>query len=234
MKLAKRAPRGAAVMLVSLAAALAVAACGSSSNSATSTNASSTTSSKSASSARTAFEACLKQHGVTIPKRGSNGFPGGAAGGAAGGTPPTGTTGNFTPPNGGSGYGTPPGGGAPGGGFAAAGNSKFAKAMKACRSKLGKSAGGFGAAGGSRRGTPPSGSAGRAHFSDATLKSFVVCVRKNGYAAMPEANANGQFPKSVEKNAEFQKAAKSCYSILFHRPSGTTTTSSTTSTTSTT
>ncbi len=227
MKPAKHAPRGAAVILVSLAAGLGVAACGSGSNTASSKNASSTSSSKSASTGRAAFEACLKQHGVTLPSRGAGGggFPGGSR---------TGTTGSFTPPTGGgSGGGTPPTGGAPGagggGGFFSGGNSKFSKAIKACGSKLGKSGfrGGFGH-GRFKGGTPPTGANRATHFSDATLKSFVACVRKNGYAAMPEANTDGKFPKSVETNSKFEQAARKCYSILFHPASGTSTTSSST------
>ncbi len=234
MKLAKRAPMGAAVMLVSLAAGLGVAACGSSSNTASSKNASSTSSSKSASTGRAAFEACLKQHGVTLPSgRAGGGFAGGTRTGTTGNfTPPTGTTGHFTPRTGTSGNFTPPNGGAPGAGgarFFGAGNSKSAKAFKACASKLGKSgfAGGFGR-GRYRGGTPPTGATGTTHFSDATLKSFVACVRRNGYAAMPEANSDGKFPKSVETNSKFEQASRKCYGILFHPTSGTSTTSTST------
>ena len=106
-----------------------------------------------------------------------------------------------------------------GGGFAG-GNSKFAKAFKACGSKLGSAASNYargrfpgggrlpggGGFGGPRRG--------QFHFSTAALKSFVTCIRKNGFATMPEPNASGKFPRSVEKNAKFQTANAKCESIL--------------------
>ena len=219
MKFAKRVPRGAAVMLVSLAAGLGVAACGSGSNATSGKNASSTSTTKS--SGRTAFEACLKQHGVSLPKGAAGGLPGGG-----GGAPPSGSNGNFTPPTGGA-NGAPPSGGLPGGGgqgFAGGGNSKFSKAIRACGSKLGKSGFGGGFAGGN---APSGGPGAKTHFSQATLKSFVACVRRNGYAGMPEANSDGKFPKSVETDSKFQRAARKCYSILFHAPAGTSTTSTT-------
>jgi hypothetical protein len=213
MKLTNRAPRGAVVTLVALIAALGVAACGSSSNN-SSKNASVTTTTKSGSgksTSQTALTTCLKQHGVTLPKR----RPGAGFGGGTGTNtaPPTGTTAHGGPGSGGI-FG---GGGAPGGGFAS-GNSKFAKAFEACRSKLGSGAGsfggGFGRSGfrGGARGGPV-----HAQFSTAALKSFAACVRKNGYKAMPEPNTSGKgavLPSSVEKNAKFQAASRKCVSIL--------------------
>ncbi|MDE3131189.1 MAG: hypothetical protein KGL16_08535, partial [Acidobacteriota bacterium] len=86
--------------------------------------------------------------------------------------------------------------------------------------------GGLGGGAGGFRGRP---GAGPTHFSSATLKSFVACVRRDGYPGMPEANAKGRFPRSVETNRKFETASRKCLSILFHRP---TTTGSTTSTTS--
>jgi hypothetical protein len=215
MKIATRAPRGVAVMLVSLAAGVGVAACGSSSNTTSSKNASSTSTTKS--TGRAAFEACLKDHGVSLPKRRSGGF--------GGGRPQTGTNGAFTRPAGGAAF--PAGGG----GFTGANrDSKLAKAFKACSSKLGKSGFGGGAGfGRGFRGGGPAGGSGpaRTHFTAATLKSFVACVRQNGYAAMPEANANGKFPKRVESSSKFQAAARKCFHILFQQASGTSTTTST-------
>jgi hypothetical protein len=57
----------------------------------------------------------------------------------------------------------------------------------------------------------------RPHFTTAALKSYVACIRKNGYAAMPEPKASSTgsfFPASVEKNAKFQAANKKCESVL--------------------
>jgi hypothetical protein len=210
MKLRKRAPRGAVAMLVALTAALGVAACGSSTNNGTTKTTSkngSATTTKSGSgkgTSQTAFATCLKQHGVTLPKRPAGGFRGGVGG-------RTGT--NAAPPSGtsttGRRFGPGGGGGFAGGGFAG-GNSKFAKALKACGSKLGSQAGRFGGqgfpGGAPRRGQP--------QFTTAKLKAFVTCVRKNGYAAMPEPNTSGKFPSSVQKNAKFQAASQKCVSIL--------------------
>lgn len=227
MKLRNRAPRGTVAMLVALTAALGVAACGSNSNNTssktTSKNASATTtkSGSGKSTSRAAFTTCLKQHGVTLPTRPPGGGFGAGTGTTA--TPPTGTT--ATPPTGTTSHRRLPGGGffggrgAAGGGFAA-GNSKFAKAFKACGSKLGSGAGYFGrgrfpGGGGFARGGGPR--AGQVHFAAVALKEFVACVRKNGYAAMPEPNKSGKFPRSVEKNAKFQAASVKCVRVL--RPS---------------
>jgi hypothetical protein len=247
MKLRGRSPRVTLAVLAALLAALLVSACGGSSGSggssksASSRNAAATTTnsstSKTASAARTAFTTCLKQHGVTA----ASGFGGGFGGRrnrtgtgtipkiTANGTNTTqsgsGAPGGGFPGGGGAGgaaNGAPNGGGFPGGGGGAGfagGNSKFAKAFQACRSKLGNA--GFGA--GRFQGRPGAGTA-RPHFSTTALKSYVSCIRKNGYAAMPEpkAGASGSFfPASVEKNAKFQAANKKCESILlkaFRRP----------------
>jgi hypothetical protein len=235
MRNAKRLSSAALVTLVALAAAVGVSACGSSANAsskkvaATSTTKPSSTKpgSTTGTAARSAFTACLKQHGVTLPSRPAGGFrPGGTT---TNGAPPTGTTpngGGYRGHNGGGGGffggGGRPGAGAAGGaGRFAGGSSKFAKAFKACGSKLGSNAGGrFGGGGGFRGagGAAGAGGAGGApQFSKATLTSFVSCVRKNGYAAMPDANTSGTgqpFPSSIEKNAQFQAASKKCASIL--------------------
>jgi hypothetical protein len=251
MRLTKGASRPAIAMLVALVAALSIAACGGSSGSnssnsnksASSKNASATTTTSGGSS-RTAFTACLKQHGVTLPKGGGR-FRGGFGGRTStNGAPPTGVQaggyggGGYPGAGGGGFFGG--GAGANGGGFAG-GNSKFAKAFQACRSKLPAGAGGFG--GGRFRG------AGGRHFaprfSATTLKSYVSCIRKNGYPSMPEPNTSAKatsvFPSSVTKNAKFQAANKKCESILraaFRPPTGagqpTTPSTSTASTTSST
>jgi hypothetical protein len=202
--------RSLALLTAILAVAAFVAACGSSSSTSTGTKTASTNS-------RAAFTSCLKSHGVTVPtgagrfnhkfKHGANGggFPGGGAGGSGA-------------PSGGAPAGGGFGGGGFGGGGAGFGNSKFAKAIKDCESKLPASDrgkfghGGFG-------GKHPSGKF-KPHFNTAALDKFVACIRKNGYAAMPEPKKNssgGVFPKSVESNPDFKKAAPKCESILFHR-----------------
>jgi len=123
--------------------------------------------------------------------------PGGFHGGG------TGTT-----PNGGGFFGGGGGAGGAGGSFR---NSKFATAFKDCGADFGFRGGAGGHFG--------------AHFSTATLDSFVACVKKNGYT-LPAPNTSGKgpiFPASIEKNAKFQAAAKSCESILrsaFRRPGG--------------
>lgn len=223
MRITRRGPRLVLVVLAALLAALLVSACGGSSNSggsskSASNNASATTTTsttaKTGSAARTAFTACLKQHGVTLPGGGRGGFGGFRHGTTTNGTPPTATT-----PGGGAPGGGRPGGGRffGGGGGSGAGNSKFAKAFQACRLKLG----GSGFRGGSGAGPGGAGAPGarnfRPRFTTAALKSYVACIRKNGYAAMPEpkASSNGSFfPASVERNAKFQAANRKCESIL--------------------
>ena len=228
MKRFKRVSGGAMVALIAVVAAIAIAACGGSSNASTTTKTTSTTAAKPSttaakgSAAETAFRTCLSQHGVKLP---TGGFRGRTR---------TGTTGGGTPPAGG-GY---PGGGGGGGGFAgggggfagggAGGSSKAATAFKDCASKLPKGS----VAGGGHFTPGAGGTFKRPTVSKATLTSFVACVRKNGYPSMPEpttsgTTTNGFFPKSVESNKDFQKAAVKCESILtkgFKRPTGTGTT----------
>ncbi len=115
--------RAPAVLAAVLACAL-LAACGSSNSSSTTSSTAaggtSTTASRSgagSTASRTAFRACLKAHGVTLPTRrpGSGGPPAGGAPGFFGG--------------GGGGSGTSTG---PAGGGLAARNPKMAAAIKAC------------------------------------------------------------------------------------------------------
>jgi hypothetical protein len=214
-----RTPRGPLVIMLALFAALAIAACGGSSNSSgssasSSKNASKTTatgtSTTSAAASRTALASCLKSQGVTIGQRGAGGFGGFRHGTTTTGTPPAGAGGG-TPPAGAGGGGGFPGGG---GGFAG-GNSKFAKAFATCQKKLGIK--GFGGAAGRFHGGGAGGSGFTPRISTATLKSYVACIRKNGYAAMPEPKALGKgqfFPKNVETNAKFKAANKKCESVL--------------------
>jgi len=251
MRSTGRTQRGALLIIAAVLASVAIAACGGSSNSsksASSKNAASTTTTKSGSAARSAFVTCLKQHGMTVPtgRRGGFGFRGNGT--STTGAPPTGTGprggyggyggggygggGYGGGGYGGGGYG---GGGFPGGGFAG-GNSKFAKAFEACRSKL--PAGSFG---GGRFRPGVNGGHFTPHFSATALKSYVSCIRKNGYPSMPEPDtskgAKSVFPKSVENNAEFQAANEKCQSILRQAFRGTiapgqSTVTTTTSTTS--
>lgn len=251
-----------ALPLVALVAALALAACGGSSSGSSSgstgksasasagtttgsgggsTGGSTTTTSSGSGSSKFAaqrakLQQCLKKHGVTLPNRPAGGYGSGHYGGGApgGGTPGTGTTHTFTRPPGGFRGG---GAGGPGGGGFAGGNSKFAKAFKACGANFGS--GGFAGRGGFRGGAG-GGSGQTPHISSTVLKQFVSCIRKNGYPQMPEASTSkntngGLFPKSIESNPKFQKASKSCESVLqsaFRRPPGGTGTTSTGTSTS--
>lgn len=229
----RRRSRLALALIAALLAALVVSACGSSNSGGSSKSASnktaSTTSTSSTSAAgnttsRTAFASCLKQHGVTLPKGFGRFNRGAGAPGTGTGTTPSGT--GSPPsgaPNGAAGGGFPGGGG---GGFAGgfgAGNSKFAKAFQACRSKLGSSGFGPGRFG---RGGPGGRGGFGLRFSATTLKSYVACIRKNGYAAMPNPNTTGKgsvFPAKVETNAKFKTANVKCETILrraFRPPAG--------------
>jgi hypothetical protein len=227
MRSTGRTRRGALLPVAAVLASVAIAACGGSSNSGkttTSKNAAATSTSKSSAS-RTAFTTCLKQHGVTLPKgRGGFGRFRGGTGTTPSGTSTSGVT--ITTPSGASSGGAPPnGGGFPGGGPGAGGgggagpfgggfaggNSKFAKAMQACRSKL--PAGSFGQ-GRFGRGTGTHRFA--LHFSTAALKSYVACIRKNGDPSMPEPSSSSKtpFPASAESNPKFQAANAKCERIL--------------------
>jgi hypothetical protein len=219
MKPIKRVPRPAALTALTLALALSVTACGSSSGGSASAAKSSTakTGGSAAKVSLAAYTSCLKSHGVSTKARAGfgGGFGGGGTsttGGPPSGTPPTGTTTTGGFPGGGSG-----GPGVPGGG-----SSKYAKAAKACASKLPTGArsaigaGGFGgAAGGST-------AAGRAAFSTKELDAYVSCIRKNGYGAMPAPSTTGGavFPKSVASNAKFEAANAKCQSLLVPAKTG--------------
>ena len=115
--------------------------------------------------------------------------------------------------------GGPPSGGPPGGGFFGGGggaargqfnNPKFRAAIQAC--------GGF--RGGGFRGGPR-----RFQLSHTAINNFVACVRKNGYAQMPDPNFSGGgrgiFPTSIRNNQQFQAAARKCENLLRPaRPAG--------------
>jgi hypothetical protein len=206
---------GAVTAVLVLVAGFTIAACGSSSSSssagASSAGAGTTTTSTGTSttagrggfaSLTTTQRSCLKAKGVTLPTGGAHGF------GGAGGT------GTFTRPAGGFGGGAPAGGtsttGAPGGrpggfGGAPGASTKFAAAFKACGVSFGGGFhGGFGAGG--RTGA----------VSSTAIKAFVACVDQHGYT-VKNVNTSGQgavLPASLQKNAKFLAAAKSCTSLL--------------------
>ncbi len=195
--------------LVTLVASGALAACGSASSSSTtsSTTASASSSGSSSGSAsgtagsgpnsarRAQLVSCLKAHGVTLPARPAGSPPPGGASGGSG----TGTTGTGTTPRRGFFFG---------GGGARNISPKMQAAFKACGANFGfrGGAGGF-----------------RGRISHAAITSFVTCVKQHGYS-LPSPNFSGKgpiFPQSVESNAKFQAAAKSCSHLLIPaRPGG--------------
>lgn len=127
MNIINRARRGAPLVLAVIAASGLIAACGSASSTSSSTStavasASSTgaSTSGSATARRTALEACLKSHGVTLPARPPGGF-----------RSASGTTGTST---------TSGAGGAGAGGFFR--NPKMQAALKACGANFGGFGGG--------------------------------------------------------------------------------------------
>ena len=200
-----------AVALVTVIASGALAACGSSSSTTSSTTASASASGSTsgaaagggANSARRAqLVSCLKAHGVTLPSRPAGAPPGGGSGGSSGTGTGTGTTttrrrGFFF------------GGGAGGANI----SPKMRAAFQACGAN-------FGAGGGAFRG----------RISHTAINNFVACVKQHGYPQMPSPNFSGKgpiFPRSVETNAKFQAASKSCQHLLIPpRPSGGTSTTS--------
>ncbi|HUJ34736.1 MAG TPA: hypothetical protein VLW51_05965 [Solirubrobacteraceae bacterium] len=191
--------------LVTVIASGALAACGSSSSTTSSTTASASASGSTsgaaagggANSARRAqLVSCLKAHGVTLPSRPAGAPPGGGSGGSSGTGTGTGTTttrrrGFFF------------GGGAGGANI----SPKMRAAFQACGAN-------FGAGGGAFRG----------RISHTAINNFVACVKQHGYPQMPSPNFSGKgpiFPRTVETNAKFQAASKSCQHLLIPpRPSG--------------
>ena len=142
---------------------------------------------------------------MTLPSRpaGAGGAPpGGGAPPAGGGT---GTTGTGTTPRRGFFFG---------GGGGRNISPKLQAAFKACGANFGfrGGAGGFGG-----------------RISHTAITSFVTCVNQHGYK-LPSPNFSGKgaiFPRSIETNAKFQAAAKSCQHLLIPaRPSGGTSTTS--------
>jgi len=205
--------RRVAVALAIFAAGGLLAACGSASSGSSASASSSTTASASAagsggsggsttgSARRAQLVACLKSHGVTLPARpaGSGPPPGsGGSGGSSGGAG-TGTgTGTSTTPRRGFFFGGGPG--------RANISPKMRAAFQACGANFGAGGRGF-----------------RGRISHAAVTSFVTCVKQHGYN-LPAPNFSGKgpiFPQSIESNAKFQAAAKSCQHLLVpSRPSG--------------
>jgi len=87
MKMIGTRPRGALVAVTALVACCALAACGSSSSSSSGSggSASASTSTTGGTFNRTAFQNCLRQHGVTLPNRPPGGRAPGAGAGPGGG-----------------------------------------------------------------------------------------------------------------------------------------------------
>jgi hypothetical protein len=196
--------RPVTLMVTAVIAAGLLAACGSSSSTSSTPSAAAGGSSSGATGAagapanRAKLEACLKQHGVTLPTR-----PAGAGrtGGGGSGAPPSGQGGSGPPSGSGSGNRRGFFGGGGGGGFRA--NPKLRAAFQAC----GGVRGGFGRRGGSA-------------LSHASIQKFVTCVRQHGYN-LPQPNFSGKgaiFPAKIESNAKFQSASRACRSQL--TPSG--------------
>lgn len=195
--------------LVTLVASGALAACGSASSSSTTSTATASASSSGSSSGsasgtagsgpnsarRAQLVSCLKAHGVTLPTRPAGSPPPGGAGGGTG----TGTTGTGTTPRRGFFFG---------GGGARNISPKMQAAFKACGAQFG-----FGRGGGAFGG----------RLSHTAITSFVTCVNQHGYK-LPAPNFSGKgpiFPRSIETNAKFQAAAKSCQHLLIPaRPGG--------------
>jgi hypothetical protein len=181
---------GLALMAVGLVP-LGLSACGSSAANGSSTS----TTAASGTASQTAYVACLKKNGVTLPNFGHR--PSGTP--TTGGTPPS-----FTP---GSGTFTP--GSHGGGGFA--NNPKFAKAAAACKKLRPK--GGFGGFGGS------------GGFNSTAFAAYRNCLKLHGVTlptggARPSP---GSTPSSTTPSAAYQAAMAAC-AALRPTPSTTTTT----------
>jgi hypothetical protein len=218
--------RPAAAAAVALIAAVALAACGGSSGGSkppASANTGATSGSTGAIAGRSALEACLKQHGVTLPSfAGRGGFAGRPGVGASG---RFGTSGRFGATGvsgrlrrfgfGASGRFGASGASGPRGFFA--GNSKFAAAFRACAAD---DPGGFPARGGFAR--PGANGAGGFNVKSAAdraeVERYVACVRQHGFD-IPAPNFSGQgsvfsTAKVDTHSAKFITASNACQSLL--------------------
>jgi hypothetical protein len=212
---------------VALIAGLVLAACGGSSggsNTTASTGSGTPASSSTGTSGTSGFaaersklEACLKQHGVTLPSGGGLGagrFGGTGASGATGfrrfgGTGASGTSG-FRP----GGFRRFGGTGASGAHGFPGGNSQDAAAFKACGADFG---GGF-AGGGLGRAASGATFNVKSAADRAAVTNYVACVRKHGFD-MPSPNFSGKgsvFSSSQvdRSNPKFTAASAACQSLL--------------------
>ena len=199
------------VALVSLA--LGAAACGgssaSNSGSTTTTSVASSSSSASTKASNSAFTACLKKNGVTLPSGGGAGSGGSTPGG---GSIPSGSIPSGSAPTG--------SGGAPGsvpGGT----NSKFQTALKACASLEPKGfGGGFGAGG-----TGGTNSAALAAYSNC-LKLHGVALPTRPSSSSATSSTSTTLPSALDTSNPKVKAALSACASL--RPTASTSTTTTT------
>jgi hypothetical protein len=204
-----------ALVAVTVAASLTLAACGSGDSG---SSAASGTGTQSAGSSTTgtsgtgrgmmtaAAQACLKKEGVTLPSR-----PAGTGGGGYGdgGTPPQG--GGYGLPGG---TGGPPQGGTGSGGFGGtmtdAQRTKMQAALKKCGVTFGQGQGGpYGGTGAQRPDTS-------SKTYQAAVTKYTACVRQNGYD-LPDPDFSGKgpiFAAKIQQDAKFQAASKQCQSIL--------------------
>jgi hypothetical protein len=193
-----------ALVAVTVAASLTLAACGSSDSGSSSTGGTGTQSGGSSTTGAAGngrgmmsaeVQSCLKQEGVTLPTR--------PAGGGGGGTPPQG------------GYGLPGAGRGDGGGFGGnmtdAERTKMQAALKKCGVTFGQGQGGpYGGMGGGQR--PDTSS----KTYQAAVTKYTACVRKNGYD-LPDPDFSGDgpiFDAKIQQDAKFQAASKQCQSLL--------------------
>jgi hypothetical protein len=209
MKMSVHLIRRGAFVLGALAATMAIVACGSSSTTSSSGSAAASASSTTGSGSgrggfarnpaqRAKLEACLKQHGVTLPARppGAGGPPGAGSGSGSGSGS---SSGSSTTPGSGGGFGGRRRGFFGGG---AGANPKLRAALRACGVNF-RGGAGFNPA-----------------ARKAEVNKFVTCVAQHGYN-LPKPNLSGQgpvFPRNIESNSKFQAASKACASDL--RPPG--------------
>jgi len=185
------------VALVTVIASGALAACGSSGSTTSSTTASASASASTSGAAGGGANSARRAQLVSCLKAHGVTLPSRPAG-----APPAGGTGTST----GTGTTTTPRRGFLFGGGGANITPTMRAAFQACGAN-------FGAGGGAFRG----------RISHTAIDNFVACVKKNGYPQMPSPNFSGKgpiFPRSVETNAKFQAASRTCQHLLVPSGSG--------------
>ena len=192
----RRRGRSRLVLVLMGGVPLLLAACGTSSAS----GSSSSTTKPGATASRTAYTACLKQHGVTLPN-----FAGGRGAAAGSGS----TTPSFTPGS------FPSGTGGFAGGFA--NNPKYQKATAACKSV--RPSGGFG---GGRFG-------GTGGVNSAAFAAYRNCLKLHGVTlptgGAPRSGAGSTPPTTFDQSSPtVQAALAACAALRPSTPSSTTTT----------